>query len=274
VAGQNRADPSALLPCPRVFKILGAYFIYFFRQSSRLSARAGQLLAKIEKAKAGRPPENPSTDARGLFSLNVKRRNLSARKRAIAAGEAWRHAEAEGRVQKQGGPLQKAQSALTAKPRSYFAKAFEVGEQYVEMGHDLVVEHPLAADAVKHAGDLKEAHNELTLRQGRDQVDARRRRELGRERPDLADNVRAEEMTLDDACHEPAKLKRKSDVQPLNFSKASLSQARTVLAQARPLAEEVRDGFPLNEANEIAMKAKKRARNGRLASQQTGESRA
>jgi hypothetical protein len=49
----------------------------------------------------------------------------------------------------------------------------------------------------------------------------------------------------------------KKTVQRLDsFSKQSLSQARTVLAQARLLAERVRDGFPLNQAYEIAMSAK------------------
>lgn len=58
---------------------------------------------------------------------------------------------------------------------------------------------------------------------------------------------------------EPAKLRRKGSgslVAKGQFSEALLSQARAVGKYAPTLVEKVRDGFPLNEAYEVAMTAK------------------
>jgi ParB-like chromosome segregation protein Spo0J len=60
-----------------------------------------------------------------IVSLNIKRRNLTAGQRAIAAAQAWVYAEKEGLVQAKGRPgkLDKI-SNLIAQPREHFAKAF------------------------------------------------------------------------------------------------------------------------------------------------------
>ena len=51
------------------------------------------------------------------------------------------------------------------------------------------------AEAVLRGRDLREAHGELMSRLGRDKADARRLRELERERPDLAEQVERGEVT-------------------------------------------------------------------------------
>ena len=56
----------------------------------------------------------------------------------------------------------------------------------------------------------------------------------------------------------PEKLKRKGDVPRGDFSKQSLSKARIVLDYSEPLARQVRDGLPLNDAYEDVRDAKKR----------------
>ncbi|MGH6678878.1 MAG: hypothetical protein ACREDL_08085 [Bradyrhizobium sp.] len=80
-----------------------------------------------------------------MISLNVKRRNLNAAQRAIAAADAWLRAEAEGHVQKQGGPRQNAETRRIASPRDHFAKLFAVNEKYVEMARDLLLDDPVGA---------------------------------------------------------------------------------------------------------------------------------
>jgi hypothetical protein len=59
---------------------------------------------------------NSSTAPRSIAKLNARRPNATA----IAAAEAWVLAEKDGRVQKQGGPRQKAQNGLIAHPREHF----------------------------------------------------------------------------------------------------------------------------------------------------------
>ena len=100
-----------------------------------------------------------------VVALNVKRRNLSASQKAIAAGEAWRQAEVEGRVQKQG--MKKARVALIRDPRQHFATLFGVQEKWVEAARALVRDDPPAAMLVKSgAATLIEKCRELDLRQG------------------------------------------------------------------------------------------------------------
>lgn len=62
------------------------------------------------------------------------------------------------------------------------------------MAHDLVVEDPRGADAVRRGRDLKEAHNELMSRLGRDKAAAQARARAARS---LADKVRTEEVALE-----------------------------------------------------------------------------
>jgi hypothetical protein len=80
-----------------------------------------------------------------VVSLNVKRRNLTASQRAVAAAQAWRTAMLEGRVLVgRGGDRSKAKSSLLiADPREYFGKLFGVNEKYAEMALELYTEDPL-----------------------------------------------------------------------------------------------------------------------------------
>jgi hypothetical protein len=66
---------------------------------------------------------------------------------AIVAGRAWKRAEGEGRVQKQGTrtdlqPLPKANKGLIADPRKYFADAHGVGKNYIGMAKLIVDQGP------------------------------------------------------------------------------------------------------------------------------------
>jgi hypothetical protein len=111
-----------------------------------------------------------------VVSLNVKRRNLNAAQRAMAAADAWLRAEAEGKVQTKGGDRgnqhtggkeAKAQSALLADPRSHFGKLFGVGEKYVAMARDLLLDDPVGVQAVcGGTKDLRAAHLALENRVG------------------------------------------------------------------------------------------------------------
>jgi hypothetical protein len=65
----------------------------------------------------------------------------TAGQKAIAAAEAWKRAEAEGQVRKQGArtdlrPLPKEGKGLIAHPREYFGPLFDVGKNYVDMRAD------------------------------------------------------------------------------------------------------------------------------------------
>ena len=77
-----------------------------------------------------------------VVSLNVKRRNLRASQRAMAAAEAWNIAEKNGQVAGGSGGDRVKQSAqnghIIRSARDYFAKLFEVGKTYVEQAR---VEH-------------------------------------------------------------------------------------------------------------------------------------
>lgn len=135
-----------------------------------------------------------------IVSANVKRRNLTGQQRAIAAARAWSRARAEGKIQKQGGPRQKAQDALIADPRSHFAALYGVSERYVEMARDLYFDDPVAADGVRSgATDLRKAHDELMKRVGRQKGQDSRLRVLRQERPDLADRVGSGELDVEAA---------------------------------------------------------------------------
>jgi hypothetical protein len=87
------------------------------------------------------------------WPLVVKRRNLSAGQRAVAAAEAWSQAAAEGRVQTGQGGDHKSKPKegvdLIQSPRDSFAGLFGVGKNYVEMARALWLDDPPAGDAVK-----------------------------------------------------------------------------------------------------------------------------
>jgi ParB-like chromosome segregation protein Spo0J len=139
-----------------------------------------------------------------VVSLNVKRRNMSASQKAMSAAEAWAIAEKEERVQTKGGDRKsKAQNGhLIRNPREHFATLFGVSKNYVEMGHALLRDDPTEAARVKKGGPaalLKDAYDAMAKRQGGDANNQIRMRKLREERPDLAEKVEAESMTLEDA---------------------------------------------------------------------------
>ncbi len=116
-----------------------------------------------------------------VVSLNVKRRNLNAGQKAIAAADAWLQGEAEGRVQVgPGRPKKSPQNAeIIRAPAVHFAKVFGVGEKYVEMGRDLLRDDPVAAAAVRDGpADLRKAHYDLGLRLGQQNTRASHLRKL------------------------------------------------------------------------------------------------
>jgi hypothetical protein len=136
------------------------------------------------------------------ISANVKRRNLTPGQRAYAAAAAWTAAEAEGRVQKQG-PKQKGQNTQISDPRTYFAKQFDASDKYVRMVRDFLAPvddggDPAAARRIRDGADLLNEHKQWSLKAGQEKSEARRRRELERTRPDLAQREAAGELTLDE----------------------------------------------------------------------------
>jgi ParB-like chromosome segregation protein Spo0J len=145
---------------------------------------------------------NGATDLLALVvSLNVKRRNLTAGQRAIAAAEAWIQAEKEGRVRTQGGDRKSSAKNLhlITKPRDHFAKLFSSNAVYVEQGHVLLKDDALAAAEVKAGASLKEKYDAFALRRGGTLNEQSRLRKLSEERPDLAEAVAAERITLEAA---------------------------------------------------------------------------
>lgn len=148
-------------------------------------------------------PVNGTTDLLGfVVSQNVKRRQLKAGPLAIAAAEAWIEAEKAGLVLTgKGGDRSNAQSGHCIKdPRTHFGKLFGVGKNYVDQAHTLCKDDPPAAESVKRTGaPLKQKYEELQLRRGGDANKQGRMRKLREQRPDLADAVDEERMTLESA---------------------------------------------------------------------------
>lgn len=142
-----------------------------------------------------------------VVSLNVKRRNMSASQKAMAAAEAWAIAEREGRVHTgRGGDRRKPQNGVSfiSEPAKHFAALFGVGSKnYVEMGRALLRDDPTEAARVKRGGAgvplLKDAYDAMAKRLGGDANNQIRIRKLREVRPDLAEKVDAETMTLEDA---------------------------------------------------------------------------
>jgi len=138
-----------------------------------------------------------------IISLNVKRRNLSAGQRAIAAADAWYQAEAAGRVLKHGGDRTSGKSThLIADPREYFATAFGSNDKYIRMARSLLIDDPPAAESVRNGADLQEAHQALISRLGSQKAKDNRLRELERDRPDLAEKIKAGELKIDVAIEQ------------------------------------------------------------------------
>jgi hypothetical protein len=105
-----------------------------------------------------------------IVSLNVKRRNLTASQKAIAAASAWKQAEAEGRVQTHGGDRKSnaLRGRLISSPRDYFAAQFAVGKNYVEMAREVLARsaapaHPRRQAASGFAGGFQREHAAVWL---------------------------------------------------------------------------------------------------------------
>jgi hypothetical protein len=149
-----------------------------------------------------------------VVSLNVKRRNLTASQKAIAAAEAWVMAEAEGRVQKHGGDRKsKPQNGvlIIKFPSEHFGALFSVGKNYVDMAKALLAEDgdPTNAVQIKKGGPnapkLKDTYDAMMKRRGGDSHKLIALRKLKETRPDLVEKVEAEEITLDEAEREAKK---------------------------------------------------------------------
>lgn len=131
---------------------------------------------------------------------NVKRRNLTAGQRAVAAARAWTVAEKEGRISKEGRPKNSPQQGeLIKNPRVYFGKMFGAGKDQVEQAKALVDNDAVGVDAIMNGKTLAEVFHDYELRIGKDRNEAIRRQKLAAERPDLMDKVDRAELKFEAA---------------------------------------------------------------------------
>ncbi len=107
-----------------------------------------------------------------VVSLNVKRRNLRASQRAMAAAEAWNIAEKNGQVREGGkGGDRRSTNVQNVhwikQPRDHFARLFEVGAVYVQQARVVLAEKN--GQVQEGAGrPAKSAQNVHIIRQPRD----------------------------------------------------------------------------------------------------------
>jgi hypothetical protein len=122
-----------------------------------------------------------------VISANVKRRNLTAAQRAIAAAEAWGMAIADGLASERRGPHTPEGGIST--PDRHFATMFGVGKNAVQQARALLDRAPTAASKVKAGeADLIGSYNALrevetraereeeALRQAEAEIEERRER--------------------------------------------------------------------------------------------------
>jgi ParB-like chromosome segregation protein Spo0J len=121
-----------------------------------------------------------------VVSLNVKRRNLSAGAKAIAAAEAWDRATFPKNLGKQG-------------KAGALAALFGINHTYVQQARALLQDDPPAAEAVKAGGVLKDAYEKLQRRKGDLLNHEIKLRDLNATRPDLTARVDAGTLDLDEA---------------------------------------------------------------------------
>ena len=97
---------------------------------------------------------NGEDPERFIVSANVKRRNLVAQQRAIAAARAWYRAEEEGRVQPHGGDRRSSSENpnLIRDPAKHFAGLYGVSQDYVRMARAVLRFSAELADAVIRFG--------------------------------------------------------------------------------------------------------------------------
>lgn len=127
-----------------------------------------------------------------VVSLNIKRRNLTAGQKAIAAAEAWDLLSTASGTKRAG-----------VNRLDRLADIFDVGRTAIQQARDLVGRDPVASEAVKRGETvLGQAHEELRKREGRSRTDAAEHRRLRADYPDLAEAVDAEDKSLRDALAE------------------------------------------------------------------------
>lgn len=118
-----------------------------------------------------------------VVSLNVRRRNLSASQRAVAAAEASRFSTRFGNAE-----------------RKRLAGAFATNETYLANARALVERDPDAAAAVKAgAKTLDDAYRQLRQREADLDAATRKAEVLRDKRPDLAERVETSSLTLNEA---------------------------------------------------------------------------
>jgi hypothetical protein len=127
-----------------------------------------------------------------VVSLNVRRRDLTAAQRAIAAAEAW-------------GMIGGTREDSRAKK---LARVFGVNNAYVSQARALVERDPVGAATVKAGGSLAEAYEALRVREGRATSDRAALERLRANHPDLAERVEAGNLTMAKATTEAADRER------------------------------------------------------------------
>jgi hypothetical protein len=148
------------------------------------------------------PIDETVTDLTAWVVLqNVKRRNLTAGQRAVAAARAWKVAENEGRIAKEGRPAKNSpqQGELIKSPRDHFGKMFGAGKDQVEQAKALVDNDAVGVAAIMTGTSLAEAFRDYEVRIGKDRNKVIRRQKLAADRPDLVEKVDREELTLEAA---------------------------------------------------------------------------
>ena len=86
-----------------------------------------------------------------IVSANVKRRNLTAPQRAVAAAHAWARAEASGRVQTHGGNRRSSSGNpnLIREPAKHFAALYGVSQDYAHMARAVLAYSEALAGEVR-----------------------------------------------------------------------------------------------------------------------------
>lgn len=159
-----------------------------------------------------------------VVSLNVRRRNLNASQRAIAAAQASELFTRFGNAERQ-----------------RLSRLFGTNEKYLANGRALVERDPVAAEAVK-AGDrhLLDAYDELQKRERAQQTQTEKMTRLRDERPDLAERVDAEAVTVDEAL-DLAEADERRERDQAQVARDQLVRAVRVLADEPDNAEALLD---------------------------------